>query len=106
MKDITTLKVDLGINAQQIAQQVMIHNKAIEEQIALGIQNAIDEITDEEGFIGYVKEGTKKAINDAIHSAIHSWNFKQKVQNAINERLEEKIKDYAEEVANKVLKDL
>jgi len=106
MKDMTTLRVDLGINAQQIAQQVMINNKAIEEQIAIGIQNAIDEITDEEGFIGYVKEGTKKAINDAIHSATHSWEFKQKVQNAISERLEEKIKEYADGVAEKVLKDL
>jgi len=106
MKDMTTLRVDLGINAQQIAQQVMINNKAIEEQIATGIQNAIDEITDEEGFIGYVKEGTKKAIKDAIDSATNSWEFKQKVQNAISERLEEKIKEYADGVAEKVLKDL
>ncbi len=102
----TTLRVDLGINAQQIAQQVMINNKAIEDQIAIGIQNAIDEITDEEGFIGYVKEGTKKTIKDAIDSATNSWEFRRKVQNAITERLEEKIKEYADGVAEKVLKDL
>ena len=39
MENMTTLKVDLGINAQQIAQQVMIHNKAIEEQIAIDLKS-------------------------------------------------------------------
>ena len=106
MENMTTLRVDLGINAQKIAQQVMINNKSIESQIAAGIQKAIDEITDEKGFIGHVKEGTKKAIKEAIHSATNSWEFKQKVTKAINERLEEKIKEYADSVADKVLKDL
>ena len=40
MENMTTLRVDLGINAQKIAQQVMINNRHIEEQIACGIQKA------------------------------------------------------------------
>jgi hypothetical protein len=106
MENMTTLRVDLGINAQQIASQVMVNNKRIEEQIVIGIQKAIDEISDEDGFISYVKEGAKKAIKDAIHSATDSWEFRQKIQKAITERLEDKIKDYADGVAYKVLKDL
>ena len=102
----TTLRVDLGINAQKIAQQVMINNRHIEEQIACGIQKALDEITDEDGFVEYVKEGTKKAIKDAINSATNSWEFQNKVQAAISTRLDDKIKEYADGVADKVFKNL
>lgn len=102
----TTFRLDLGISAQQIAQQLTIHNKSIEDQIIAGIQKAIEEISDEEGFIDYVKKSTKKAIQDAIHSATHSWEFQNKIKDAITQRLDHKIKEYADSVADKVLKDL
>lgn len=106
MENVTTLRIDLGINAQQIASQIMIHNKSIESQIIQGIEAGLKEITDSSGFVNYVKEGTKKAINDAISSATDSWEFRMKIQKAITERLDEKIKEYADGVAQKVLKDL
>jgi hypothetical protein len=106
MENMTTLRVDLGIDAQQIAQQVMINNRNIEQQITIGIQKAIDEMTDEDNFIEYIKQGTKDAIKRSINSATNSWEFKSKIESAINERLEEKIKAYADSVADKVLKDL
>lgn len=106
MENMTTLRVDLGINAQKIAQQVMIHNEAIEIQISKGIQLALDEITVEENFISLVKEGTKQSILQSINEATNSWEFKRKVSDAINSKLENKINEYANEVAEKVFKDL
>ena|SRR5699024_4285080 len=106
MENMTTLRVDLGINAQKIAQQVMIHNEAIEIQISKGIQLALDEITVEDNFISLVKEGTKESILQAINQATNSWEFKRKVSDAINLKLENKINEYANEVAEKVFKDL
>jgi len=106
MEGISSLRIDLGIDAQQIARQVMINNRSIEKQVIIGIQQAIDELTEEDGFIHYVKEGTKKAIQDVIRSSTGSWEFQQKVKTAISERLDEKIREYADGVADKVLKDL
>lgn len=106
MENMTTLRVDLGISAQKIAHHVMVNNELIEDQIAKGIQQAIDEITNEDGFIGYVKEGTKRAVKVAIESATNSWEFREKVQKAITERLDQRIKEYADNVADRVLRDL
>jgi len=105
-RELTTLRIDLGINAQQIASQVMIDNKNLESHISKGIQLAIEELTDEDGFVFAIKEGTKKAILESINSATNSFEFRIKVQNAINDRLELKIKEYADSVAEKVFKEL
>ena len=59
MENTTTMKIDLGIQAQQIASQVMVHNESIQTQIIKGIEQAIEEISDEDGFIEAVKESTK-----------------------------------------------
>lgn len=106
MENFSTLRIDLGINAQKIASQLLINNKSIEDQVSIGIQKAVEEMTDQDVFVDYVKEGTKKAIQSSIDSTINSWEFRSKIQKAITEKLEEKIKEYADNVANKVLKDL
>ena len=106
MEKITTVKLDLGIDAQRIASQVMIHNKSIEEQLIKGIEQAIAEISDEKGFVEYVKNGTKEVIREAIKNATENWQFKDKITKAITGKLDERIKEYADGVADKVLKDL
>lgn len=106
MRDISTLRIDLGIEARKIASQIMIDNKSIEEQIALGIEKAMDEMTSEEGFVEYVKEGTKKAVEEAIKSATNSWEFQNKVKESLSKKLDEKIRHYTDGVAEKLLKDL
>ena len=106
MRDLTTLRIDLGINAQQIAQQVMIENKHIEKQIAEGIQLALDELSNEDNFVQMIKEGTKNEIQRIIKQSVCSWELKSKIEKAVTEKMGEKINSYAENVADKILKNL
>lgn len=106
MEGMTTLRVDLGIHAKNIASQIMVENNRIEEQIAKGIQLALDELTEEDNFVELIKEGTKKTINDIVKSATSSWEFKKKIEKAISEKMSDKISEYAEGVANKVVSEL
>ena len=106
MRDATTLRIDLGINAQQIASQVMVDNRNLEEQIARGIQEALDEITTEKGFVSAVKEGTRKSLMASINTACNSWAVKDKISRALNEKLENKIEEYANGVADELFEKL
>lgn len=106
MENTTTLRIDLGIQAQKIASQIMINNENIESQIIKGIQQALEELQREDNFVGLIKEKTKESINESIRFATNSWEFRDKLTKAITERLDFKIKEYADSVAEKVLKDL
>jgi len=107
MKDgVTTLRIDLGVSAQQIAQQVMINNKLIEEQIVKGIELALSDLTEEDNFVELIREGTKREIQDIIRISVSSWEFRNKISKAIEEQMGKKISEYANSVASKVLEEL
>ena len=45
MDNLTTIRLELGINAQKMIQQVQVHNETIEAEISKGVQMALEAIS-------------------------------------------------------------
>lgn len=106
MDNHTTVKLELGINAQRFMQQVMVNNQRIEEQIEEGIKMALDEIADSNNFTLIIKDKTIAAISSMVTEATFHWDIRKKVQKTIDDKIQEKINEFAEKVADSVLKGM
>ena len=60
MENQTSIRLELGINAQKFIQQVQLNNKVIEYQIQKGIELALNDIVENDNFIEIIRESTKK----------------------------------------------
>ncbi len=102
----TNIRLELGIDAQKFVQQVMIHNETIEEQIAKGINQALDEITSNDHFVEMVKQSALEELNGIVRKAVFSYELRHKISKAIEDKIGEKIQEYAEKIAEQVAKGL
>ena len=106
MEDLTTLRIDLGINAQKIAQQVMIHNENIESQITKGIEKGLESIMSEDNFIDAVARATQNEVDKILRDTLVSWEFRKKISQKLQEKVECEIDKYSEGLANKLMETL
>ncbi len=106
MENLTTLRIDLGINAQKIIQQVQIHNHSVEDEIARGVQLALDDILKEDGLIELIRVAARKELLDIMHKTVISWDTRDKITKLINEKVGEKIHEYADRIAEQLTSNL
>ena len=106
MENISTIRLELGINAQKFIQQVQIHNETIETQIAKGIELALEDITNSDNFIQAIRESTKKELSEIVNNAVFSWNVRNKISKLVEERIGKKVEEYADKIAEQVTKSL
>lgn len=104
--DHSQIRVDLGINAQRFIQQVQINNKSIEEQIAKGIELAINDISDEDNFVEAIRHNTKKELENIVNKVVMSWEVRNKITELITQKVEKKIEVYADKIAEKITSSL
>ena len=103
IQDTTSLRIDLGISAQKLAQQVYINNRNIEQHIEKGLELALEEIFDEENFVDMVKEAAKTDIKKLVSETILSWEMKKRIRTAIENKVYEKVDAFSEEIAKKLI---
>jgi flavin-binding protein dodecin len=101
MEGMTTLRLELGIDAQRIASQVMVNNRGIEENIANGIQRAIDTITEQENFEQMVASATHEAMHKVIQETVNSWSIRQSIQKSLEAKIGDAVEKYGDSVAEK-----
>lgn len=106
MDNLTTIRLELGINAQKMIQQVQVHNEAIEAEISKGVQIALEEILSDGNFALKIKEQTIKTIEDVVSKAVFSWEVRDKITKMIEEKVGEKVQAYAEKIAESVTSNL
>jgi len=106
MENLTTLRVDLGISAQKIMHQLMIHNENIEAVLQENIKRAFDDLTKESTFADLVYEGTKKEIQKIMVDTISDWKVRSKIREAIENAIDGKLDDYAKGISDKFIEDL
>ncbi len=106
MENLTQIRIELGINAQKLIQQVQINNETIEKQLERGIQQALDEIMINDQFVDIVKEATKKELINLTHKALMSWELKDRIEKSIREKIDAKIGTYTDKIAEKLVKAL
>jgi hypothetical protein len=105
-KDYSQIRVELGINAQKFIQQVQINNQTIEDQIAKGIELAINDITEEDNFVQAIRHNTKKELENIVNQTVMSWEVKNKITKLVAEKIEAKVEAYADQIAEKVTSSL
>ena len=106
MSELINLRIDLGINAQKIMQQVQIHNQGIEDAVQRGVELAVQELANSENIVLAVKAATLKEFQDLITQRVISWEVKQALMTEIDKRVGEKISEYAEKIASNITKNL
>lgn len=106
MENTTTIRLELGISAQKFIQQVQLHNGTIEDQIAKGIELALNDITDGDNFIQAVRENTKVELAKIVNHTVSSWQIRNQIEKLIAEKIGKKIEEYADKIAEKVTSTL
>jgi hypothetical protein len=105
-KNYSQIRLELGINAQKFIQQVQINNQSIEEQIAKGIELAINDITEGDNFVQAIRHNTKKELVGIVNQTVMSWEVKNKITKLVAEKIEAKVEAYADQIAENVTSSL
>lgn len=106
MEQLATIRLELGINAQKFIQQVQLHHGTIEEQIAKGIELALNDICEGDNFVQSVREHTKIQLSEIVNRAVLSWETRQKIEKLVAEKIGKKVEEYADTIAEKVTSNL
>ena len=106
MDGLTTLRLELGINAQKMIQMVQVNNKHIEDEISKGIQMALDEILKDDNFALAVKEQTKIALNEVVNKAVLGYEVRNSITKMVEEQIGKKVGEYAEKLAENITQHL
>lgn len=102
----STIRLELGINAQKFIQQVQLNNELIETQIQKGIELALDDIAQSDNFIEIIRENTKTELQMIVNKAVMSWEVRSKIEKMVAEKIGKKIEEFAEKIAEKVTSSL
>lgn len=106
MQDVSRIRIELGISAQQITQQVMINNKAIEEQIKQGIELALDDVLNKDNFVENIRQAARNEIEKTIKDSLGGWEVQKQIKKMIELKLSEKIEAFAEKIAEQLTEKL
>lgn len=106
MENQTSIRLELGINAQKFIQQVQLNNKVIEDQIQKGIELALNDIVENDNFIEIIRASTKKELRDIVNKSVMSWEVRDKISKMVEAKIGEKIDQFADKIAEKVTASL
>lgn len=106
MEQLATIRLELGINAQKMIQQVQLHHGTVEEQISKGIELALNDLCEGDNFVQSVREATKVELSQIVHKAVLSWETRAKIEKLVAEKISNKIEKYAEDIAERVTASL
>ena len=106
MENTSTVRLELGINAQKLVQQVQLNNKIIEEQIAKGIELSLDDIIKEGNFVEIIRRNTKEELINIVNKVVMSWEVKNKITKMVEQKIGEKIEKFADKIADNIVSSL
>jgi len=98
----STVKIELGINAQDIAAQVMFNNKAIETQIAEGIKLALDGLLENDSLVQAIKKRTEEEIGKIVRDAVSSYEIRRRINELLQSKMAEKLDEYVNQVVSRL----
>lgn len=106
MSNLTTIKLELGISAQKFIQQVQLTHGTIEEQIAKGIELALNDLCEGDNFVQSVRNATKLELESIVNKAALSWETKSKIEKLVAEKISKRIDVFADKIAEEITKPL
>ena len=106
MNELATIRLELGINAQRHIQQIQLVHGAIEEQIALGIEKALNDLCQGDNFVELVRESTKVELKSIVHKTVFAWETRAAIEKAIADKIGEKVNDFANKIADDLISNI
>ena len=106
MENLATIRLELGINAQKFIQQIQLNHGTIEDQIAKGIELALNDICEGDNFIQSIRENTKSELAKIVNKSVFAWETQNKIEKLVAEKIGKKIEEYADKIAEKVTASL
>lgn len=106
MRENTIIKIELGLAAQKIIQQLHFSNEVIERDIAAGIEKAFANLgVGTDAFIENVARTAEDAIHQAVIYSVNSWSVKSKIAESVEKAISDKLDGYCKKIADQVVKD-
>jgi hypothetical protein len=106
MEQLATIRLELGIDAQKFVQQVKLHHGTIEDQIAKGIELALNDLCEGDNFVQSVREATKEQLREIVNKSVLSWDTRHKIEKLVADKIGQKVEEYAEVIAEIVTSSL
>jgi hypothetical protein len=102
METLSSVRIELGINAQRLISQFQINNKQLEESVQKGINLALDEMINDENFIRTIADHTKKEMMGIITSGIWQLGFREKMKASFESHVGKKIDEFNYQLSEKL----
>jgi glutamate-1-semialdehyde aminotransferase len=96
------LRVELGLNAQKIIQEVRLHNASTEELIARSIEKALDSLTSDATLQEQIDRLVRQGIINMVTSFTNSFEF----NNLIREQLKAAVVSNGDAIAALIVKSM
>lgn len=106
MEQLATIRLELGINAQKFIQQIQLYHGTIEEQIAKGIELALNDLCEGDNFVQSVREATKLELSKIVNKAVFAYDTQRQIEKLVAEKISKKVEAYADTIAEKVTTSL
>ena len=106
MENQIQIRLELGIGAQRVIQQMQLNNRVIEDQIQKGIDLALNDITENDNFVEIIRESTKQELRNIVNRSVMSWEVQNKISKMVEAKIGEKINQFADKIAEKITASL
>lgn len=100
----STIRLELGINAQKMIQQIQLNNHAIEESLEEGINLALKDLTEKDTLTEIIRQEAKAEILKIVRETVNGWELRTMLQDTVRKSLGDKMQEYADQVAEELTK--
>lgn len=100
-----TMRIELGLQAQNLISQMKVNNIDVTKAIENGLNNAIEEIAKDDGeFMKAIEQTAKQELMQIANCKLISYELQLALQQAIQKRFEGRLDEIAERIIDGVMK--
>lgn len=98
--DYPRVNLSLDIPAQRLLSSYVQYDRDMEEQVKIGIENAINRLTTGNNLAKLVEE----QVYETLKSSFSEWNVRSQIREIFNSKMEQFIQAKATEFAEKMMR--
>jgi len=107
MDNLSTIRLELGINAQKIISQSMLYSENLDDSISKGIELGLSELVEsDDAFQRMIAEAFKQEIRNTITRVANDWHMRHRLQETISAVIDKRLTSVAESWAEKLFSSL
>lgn len=104
--DSVSIRMELHIPSLQVTSMINTHNAKIEEQVKIGIDNAIKKLEDGNTLSGLVEEEVIKGVVKAVTDGVSGYEAMRQLRETINQSISAEVGKFSDRIIEKVREQL